>query len=249
MSRTAPAESANGRNAILRRLSPAEFARIRTHLKDERLDFKRVLYEQDGLVKDIYFPESGVVSMVTVLGDGEMVEAATTGYEGLTGVPAIFGRGRSPYRVIVQVAGHGVSMPASVVIEEHKRGESALIEGIHAYINFLVAMLGQNAACNRMHTVESRMARWLLMTHDRVDVDEFPLTQEFLGQMLGVQRPTVNIAGSTLQKAGFIAYSRGRIAISDRAGLEEAACECYAHLSRQLALILGDGFGRSSRAD
>jgi DNA-binding transcriptional regulator YhcF (GntR family) len=101
-------------------------------------------------------------------------------------------------------------------------------------------VLGQSAACNRMHTVDTRMAKWLLMTHDHVGEDSFPLTQEFLGQMLGVQRPTVNTAGSTLQRAGFIKYSRGRITVVDRRGLEAASCECYEQLRKHLALSLDD---------
>jgi hypothetical protein len=184
--------------------------------------------------------------MVALLGDGGIVEAATVGYEGVTGIPAIFGRGRSPVRVLVQIEGRALRMSSAVILDEQARGGSALIDGIHAYMNFIVAVLAQNTACNRMHTVESRMARWLLTTHDRVETDEIPLTQEFLGQMLGVQRPTVNIAGSTLQKAGLIKYSRGRITISNRDGLETAACECYAHLAKQFALTFGarDGWRR-----
>lgn len=248
MSKTRPTAGGNGpgRNAILRQLPAADFSRLRKHLTEERLEFKRTIYEQDGPVKDVYFPESGVISMVALLGDGGIVEVATVGYEGMTGIPAIFGRGRSPVRVLVQIAGHALRMPSAVVLEEQARGGSALIAAIHAYMNFIVAVLAQNTACNRMHTVDSRMARWLLMTHDRVDTDEIPLTQEFMGQMLGVQRPTVNIAGSTLQRAGLIKYSRGRIRISNRAGLESAACECYAHLAKQFALIFGaqDGWRR-----
>ena len=226
---------------MLRQLPGDAFARLRPHLEEVDLELKHLLYDADGPVHEVYFPLTSVISIVTVLDDGETVEAATVGYEGLTGIPAVFGRGVSPYRVITQVPGLALKMAASVVLAEQKLGDSALIAAIHGYLNYIVAVLGQNVACNRMHTVESRMARWLLMTHDRVESDGFPMTQEFLGQMLGVQRPTVNIAGSTLQKAGFIRYTRGHIVVIDRRGLEGAACECYAHLVKQLERAFVDG--------
>jgi CRP-like cAMP-binding protein len=226
--------SPNGvRNLLLGHLDPHEFRRLREQMDEVALDFKQSIYEQDGPVKEIYFPESGIISMVTELSDGGTVETGTVGYEGMTGVPAALGGGKSPGAAFVQIPGHALKLPAAVLADELKRGDSPLLKQVHAYLNFVVAMLGQGAACNRMHTVESRMARWLLMTHDRVQADDFPLTQEFLGQMLGVQRPTVNIAGSTLQRAGLIKYSRGRITVVDRKGLESSACECYAHLQKQ----------------
>ena len=229
-----------GRNVVLRQLPGDVFARLRPHLEEVDLELKHLIYEADGPVHAVYFPLTSVISMVTVLDDGEMVEAATVGCEGITGIPTVFGRGVSPYRVLAQVAGSALKMPASVVLAEQKLGDSPLIAAIHGYLNYIVAVLGQNAACNRVHTVESRMARWLLMTHDRVESDGFPMTQEFLGQMLGVQRPTVNIAGSTLQKAGLIRYTRGHITVIDRRGLEAAACECYPHLVKQLERTFAD---------
>jgi CRP-like cAMP-binding protein len=236
----ASAAPGNGvRNAILNQLPADEFRRLRDQMNEVNLDFKQSIYEQDGPVKDIYFPNTGIISMVTELSDGGTIETGTVGYEGMAGVPAALGRGRSPGSAFVQIAGRGLRLPASVLAAEQKRGDSPLMKLVHAYLNFVVAMLGQSAACNRMHTVESRMARWLLMTHDRVAADEFPLTQEFLGQMLGVQRPTVNIAGSTLQRAGLIKYARGRITVVDRPGLEASSCECYAHLRTQLAFAMG----------
>ena len=237
--RPTPASSNGVRNAILNQLPSSEFGRLRDQMQEVTLDFKQSIYEQDGPVRDIYFPDSGVISMVIQLSDGGTIETGTVGYEGMTGVPAALGPSRSPCAAFVQVAGRGLRMPATVLSAEQKRGDSPLMRLVHAYLNFVMAMLGQSAACNRMHSVESRMARWLLMTHDRVEADEFPLTQEFLSQMLGVQRPTVNIAGSTLQRAGLIKYSRGRITVTDRKGLEGSACECYAHLQQQLALAMG----------
>jgi CRP-like cAMP-binding protein len=226
------------RNALLRQLPPAEFRRLRDHMDEVTLDFKQIVLEQDAPVKEIYFPNSGMISMVTVLAGGGTIETGVVGFEGVAGVPAAFVRGMSPGRAFVQVEGTALTLSAKLLIAEHERGGSPLITTIHSYLNFLVAMLGQNAACNRMHTVEARMARWLLTTHDRVETAEFPLTQDFLSQMLGVQRPTVNVAGTTLQRAGLIRYSRGRVVITDRQGLEDAACECYDHLRKQLAYAL-----------
>ncbi len=224
------------RNALLAQLPADEFRRLRAHMREVALDFKQIIYEQDRPVKDVYFPNSGIVSMVTVLDNGGgMIETGLVGFEGVTGVPAAFGRGVSPGRAFVQIEGTALVLAAEILVEEQQRGGSPLIAAIHGYLNFVIAMLGQGAACNRMHTVEARMARWLLTTHDRVGSAEFPLTQDFLSQMLGVQRPTVNLAGTTLQRAGLIRYSRGRIAIADRKGLEAAACECYKHLRKQLA--------------
>jgi CRP-like cAMP-binding protein len=177
-------ESRNGvRNALLRELPLDEFRRLREQMQDVTLDFKQRIYEQDGPVKDSYFPNTGVVSIVVELSDGAVIEAGTVGYEGMTGVPAALAAGPSPGAAFVQIAGQGLRLPVSVLVAEQNRAESPLLKLVRAYLNYLVAMLGQSAACNRMHTVESRMARWLLMTHDRVEDDEFPLTQEFLGML------------------------------------------------------------------
>jgi CRP-like cAMP-binding protein len=222
------------RNALLRQLPPDEFRRLREQMQETTLEFRQPIYEQEKPVKDIYFPNTGVVSMIVELVDGGVIEAGTVGYEGMTGVPAALTGRAAPSTAFVQIPGRGLRLPASVLVAEQARPGSPVIRMVHAYLNYVMGMLGQSAACNRMHPVESRMARWLLMTHDRVEADEFPLTQDFLSQMLGVQRPTVNIASSTLQRAGFIRYTRGRITVVDRGGLESSACECYAHLQRIL---------------
>lgn len=235
--------STNGvRNALLQRLRRADFDQFRKQMDEVPLDFKQTLYEQDGPIGHVYFPNTCLISMVTVLhDDGVTIETGVVGYEGVVGVPAAFLGGKSPGQVLCQIPGEALRLPSSVIVREQRRGGSPLIKLIHAYLNFVIAMLGQNAACNRMHTVEERMARWLLMTQDRVGQDQFPLTQQFLGQMLGVHRPTVNLAGSVLQRAGFIRYTRGRITITNRHQLEGAACECYAHLKKQLEVSMAAG--------
>lgn len=214
------------RNLLLRRLREDERSRIEPHLVDEVFAFKQTLHEAGKPVRDVYFLESGVGSIVTELEDGDMVETGTVGNEGMIGLSAVLGDGDAAGRALCQIPGRGWRLDAHVIHEERERG-SEWFTVLLRYANFVNAMTAQSAACNRAHDVGARMSRWLLMTRDRVDSDEFPLTQEFLGTMLGVARPTVNVAGATLQRAGFIKYTRGRITVLDRVGLESASCECY----------------------
>jgi CRP-like cAMP-binding protein len=186
-----------------------------------------------------------VISVVTDLHHGETIETGTIGNEGLVGVPAVLGVEQSPSRVFCQIPGTATRVSAAIIAKERESG-SRWFGVLLRYINFVNAMTAQSAACNRMHAVDARMSRWLLMTHDRVDSDVFPLTQEFLAQMLGVARPTVNIAGATLQRAGFIKYSRGRVSILDRPGLESASCECYRRIREVLEASM-DGETRGAR--
>jgi CRP-like cAMP-binding protein len=226
------------RNALLRQLSNGEYERLRPHLKDVVLEFKQVLYEPDGVVDGVYFVEQGVVSLVTLLDDGATVETGTVGNEGVAGLPVFLETDRGTERAICQIAGSAKRLPAEVVHAERRRADSQLLSLVLRYTSAVIRMTAQTAACNRLHTVEERMSRWLLMMLDRVGHNEFALTQEFLAQMLGVRRPTVNIAGATLQKAGLIRYSRGKIAVVDREGLESASCECYAQIRDQFAQAL-----------
>jgi len=226
------------RNALLHQLSNAEYERVRSHLKDVTLEFKQVLYEPDGPVDAAYFVEQGVVSLVTLLDDGATVETGTIGNEGVAGLPIFLESERGTERAICQIAGSAKRLSAEVVRAERERAGSQLRSVVLRYTSAVIKMTAQTAACNRLHTVEERMCRWLLMTLDRVGNNEFPLTQEFLAHMLGVRRPTVNIAGATLQKAGLIRYSRGKIAVVDREGLESASCECYARIRDEFAIAL-----------
>lgn len=242
----------DSKNLLLQQLSRADRARLESHFTEEPLAFKQPLLEQGAPAARVYFVESGVMSIVTDLKDGETVEAGTVGNEGLVGLPAVLGSGRSPNRVFCQVPGVARVVDARV-IEAERQESTAWFGLLLRYVSFVTAMVSQTAACNRMHMVDARMSRWLLMTHDRVGADDFPLTQEFLAMMLGVARPTVNIAGATLQRAGFIRYTRGRITILDRKGLESASCECYGRIREELdATVNGhpvssNARGRSSR--
>jgi CRP-like cAMP-binding protein len=213
------------------------------------LNFKEPLVDQGRLIESAYFVNSGVISVVTDLQDGTVVETATIGREGFLGLPIVFGAGKAPWRAFCQIPGEAFCTSAETLKREVERG-GTLDRVIRRYAGAAMSLLAQSAACNRAHSVEQRMARWLLMTRDRVDSDEFPLTQEFLGQMLGVRRPTVSLAGTALQRAGLIRYSRGRITIVDRRGLEEVSCECYAYVKEQFDDAFGDSrpASRKSRA-
>jgi len=223
----------DSKNLLLRQLSATDRARLEPHFIEEPIEFKQPLLEQGKPVGRVYFVESGVMSIVTDLDDGETVEAGTVGNEGLVGLAAVLGSSHSPNRVFCQVPGRARVVAASV-IEDEREESTTWFRVLLRYVSFVTAMVSQTAACNRMHTVDARMSRWLLMTHDRAGAPDFPLTQEFLAQMLGVARPTVNIAGATLQRAGFIRYTRGRITIIDRKGLESASCECYKRIREEL---------------
>lgn len=230
----------NSRNLLIQRLSADDRSRLSPRFTDERLDFKQTLVEQDRPVEFVYFVETGVMSLLTDLDDGESIETGTVGNEGLVGISAVLGVPYASGRALCQVPGSALRVPAAVIAGEADR-ISPWFRVLLRYVHFVSAMTAQTAACNRLHAVDARMSRWLLMTHDRVDTDDFPLTQEFLAQMLGVARPTVNVAGSMLQKAGFISYTRGRVTIIDRQGLESASCECYARIRAELQRSLASG--------
>lgn len=231
-------DAMNTRNQILAKLGRDEFERLRPELEEVSLRFKQKLYEQDEPIEWVYFPESGVISLVKILDEGGPIETGTIGNEGMAGLSVFLGLELAPVRAVCQVPGRARRLKAEVLVAERERC-GRLPDLLLRYIGAIVAMLTQSVACNRVHPVKERLCRWLLMTHDRVGADEFPLTQEFLAQMLGVRRPTVNIAGTALQRARLIRYSRGKITIVDRNGLEDASCECYAEIRRQFARALG----------
>ncbi len=184
----------------------------------------------------VYFPTSGIISELTVLENGMMIEFATVGREGTTGVPVFLGTGASNMALISQLPGEALRMRSDDFLTEIDRspGLAAIIK---RYSGMMLALVAQSAACNRAHHVDERCARWLLMTHDQAGEEAFPITQEFLAQMLGVSRPSVALSAAALQRAGLISYHRGEMTIEDRLGLEKAACECYA-VARELFLRL-----------
>jgi CRP-like cAMP-binding protein len=228
----------HGRNGLLAALDSDDWEYLRPALDVVQLERGVVLYEAGRPIRHIYFPHNAVVSLVAVMRDGQIAETGTLGREGFTGSETILGNSDTANsRYVVQVAGTASKVPLSTLracLDERPHARLLLM----AYARALFAQVLQSVACNAMHNVEQRCARWLLMTHDRAAADSFELTQEFLAAMLGVRRASVNVVGSAFQKAGLIRYSRGKITILDRAGLEAASCECYGIIRRVFAQLL-----------
>jgi CRP-like cAMP-binding protein len=205
--------------------------------EDVDLESRQKIYDPDEPIKTVYFPTTSVLSIVARMEDGGAIEVGTVGKEGVSALPLILGSTTSANESYCQVPGKAVAIPADFFMElcgGDKEFRRLLDRYLQAYINFL----GQLAACNRLHSVYERCARWLLLTHDRVDANDLPLTHEFLAMMLGTRRSGVTIAAATLQKAGFIQYGHGNITILDRPGLEEASCECYVVAKNQFDGLL-----------
>jgi len=214
------------RNRLLQAMAPEDRARIARRMQLVKLASGQHLVDAGAPVRTVLFPESAVVSMIATMGDGTSVEVATIGVEGMVGLPALLGTESVPMTVLAQVAGDAWRIDADVFRHELARSE-ALRDAANRYVQGLIIQIAQTVACNRLHPVGERAARWLLMTADRVGSDEFHLTQEFLATMLGVHRPSVTVAAGDLQRDGAISYHRGHVTITDRERLEEAACECY----------------------
>jgi len=213
------------RNRLLASLSPAELEAMLPWLEPVELVLRHVIYEPDVDIQHVYFPTSGAVSMLVLTPEGA-VEVGSVGNEGFTGVCTLLFADSMPLQVIVQAEGRAYRMKAGIF----RALVSQSFEMRQLFSRYTLALsnqASQSVACNRLHSLEARCARWLLSSHDRVDGDLIVLTQEFLSYMLGVHRPAVTIAAGTLQKAGLIHCSRGRIEITNRSGLEQASCTCY----------------------
>lgn len=213
-------------NHLLAALSDKEFDRLLPDPEPYPLVLGDLLYSPGESMSHVYFPELGVISMVTVMKDGRGVEAATVGSEGMAGLSVFFGQPIATFRWIVQVADGSYRIPSARFLEilETMPG---LRSTLGRYASALIDLVAQSAACNAIYSLTERCARWLLLTHDRMNRTDFHLTQEFLAQMLGVHRPSVTVAVGKLQAAGHITYHRGRVQLLDRSGLEGAVCECY----------------------
>jgi CRP-like cAMP-binding protein len=225
-------------NRLLASLPRKDYERLLPKLEPVSLEFKAVLAEPDKPAAYVYFPKNGVVSLITYMADGAGTEVGIVGNEGMAGISIFLGSGREPGKVFCQVPGEALRMKAKALREE-TRGGSPLNEILLRYTQALLIQVSQSTACNRLHTAEERLCRWLLMTHDRVGADQFQITQDFMADMLGLRRPTVSLVASTVQKAGLIRYSRGKMAIVDRTGLEAASCECYAKVKEEFDRLLG----------
>jgi CRP-like cAMP-binding protein len=235
-----------GKNQILDALPAADSQRLLPLLRPVFLDLKTVLFEPGGTIEAIHFPRNCVVSLVTPLHDGSVVGVASVGNEGIVGVP-LGRRGSLAVRAICSVAGWADRMPAHLFLIEIER-DGALGKLVSNYLQALFGQIAQAAACNRLHSNEERLSRWLLMSQDRVGVDTFAITHEFLGQMLGSRRATVSLSAQVLQARGLIRYHRGRVTIVDRAGLEGVACECYGLIERKLEAVVKSPRRRSRQS-
>jgi CRP-like cAMP-binding protein len=213
-------------NHLLAALGSEERERLLRSAKAEPFDIHQVLYAPGREITDVYFPVGCMISLVVKMTGAADVEVATIGNEGMIGIPVVLGATSTTMEALCQLPGRALKIPAGVLLQEIRRTAS-LNRLLLRYAAAVMVQVAQHAACNRSHSMEQRCARWLLMTHDRVEGDQFPLTQQFLAQMLGVRRATVTSIAGALQKAGLIDYSRGRIRIVNRRGLEGAACECY----------------------
>lgn len=219
-------------NLILAALPPDEYSAIEHLLEPYPLRIRENLQEAGEEPEWVYFPLQGIISILTVLENGMMIEFATVGREGSTGVPVMVGLDHSTITMISQMPGTAMRMRKKDFLAQSKICPG-FATAMNCYAGVMFALLAQSAACNRAHHVDERCARWLLMTHDQAGGNEFPITQEFLAQMLGVSRPSVAASAAALQKAGFVSYHRGEMTIIDRDGLETASCECYEVLVRQ----------------
>ena len=212
------------KNRVLAALPKAEIERFSRHLSPVKLSLREQLL--DGHAKYAYFPEEGLASVVLTLEDGSTVEVGVIGVDGVVGLPVLLGAATMPGQTFIQVEGSGYRIDAGKLKECFER-PGHLRKHLQKYVLANLVQSAQNAACNRLHSISERLARWLLTCHDRIQSDHMPLTHEFLGQMLGAPRTTVTLAAGVLHEAGLIDYSRGHITIKDRAGLERIACECY----------------------
>jgi CRP-like cAMP-binding protein len=220
-------------NRLLNALPGADFERLASSLTAQPAHVRRVLQHDGQPVEHVFFPNGCVASATTVMDDGTMVEVATVGREGLVNIMALFHDGRAVGETLIQVGSGGVfAMPIQAFRTEVDTS-AAVRELLNRYAQAYLFQAMRATACNALHAVEHRCARWLLDTNDRVGADTFDLSHEFLSIMLGVHRPTVSVALGTLQRAGLIQTRRGTITVTDRAGLEEAACECYAAVRAQ----------------
>lgn len=224
-------------NLLLASLPREERERLEPFLEWTGVELQEVLIAPDEPIKQIFFPYDCVTSTVQEMEDGGSIETGLMGIEGVVGIQLWLRAATTPTLTIIQVDGYGHRMSAKDFVREVRDRPSPLNELIARYTHAFLVMTSTVAACNRLHTLDQRMCRWLKLVHNRIRRDEFTLRQEFLAQMLGVQRPTVSTTASILQKAGLITYTRGRMTVLDPEGLVEGACACYELMEREMDRI------------
>jgi CRP-like cAMP-binding protein len=220
-------------NNFLQSLSRGDFELLRPHLRDVKLVHSAVLFDAGGVIERVYFPQSGIISLVVVLSTGDMIEAGMIGREGVAGTSAALDGAVSLNRAVVQIAGVGSTIESQQMQAAVATSKSLRVK-LYEHDQMLLAQAQQSAACNAKHQIEERLCRWLLRTRDLVESDTIELTQEFLAQMLGVRRTSVTLAARHLQAVKLIKYRRGHIQILDEEALQDASCECYEAVKSQV---------------
>lgn len=226
-------------NHLLAALPTVEFERLVAHLELVAMPLGEILYEPGGKMRHAYFPTTAIVSLHYVMESGASAETAGVGNEGVVGVSLFMGGNTTPSSAVVQTAGHGYRLESLRLKQEFVRA-GLMQRLLLRYTQALITQVAQTAACNRHHSVEQQLCRWLLLTLDRVSSRELIMTQELVARMLGVRREGITQAAGNLQRAGCIRYRRGHIAVFDRSGLETRVCECYAMVKKELSRLLSD---------
>ena len=224
------------KNQLLAALPEAEWLRWLPQLELVDLTLGQVLYESGGALSHVYFPTTAIVSLLYVMENGASAEIAVVGHEGLVGIALFMGGESTPSRAVVQSAGKGFRMPAQVIKDEFER--APVVHLLLRYTQALITQMAQTAVCNRHHSLDQQLCRWLLLSLDRLQGNELVMTQELIANMLGVRREGVTEGAMKLQKAGLISYTRGRIVVLDRPGLEDRTCECYAVVKKEYDRLL-----------
>lgn len=224
-------------NQLLSALPAADYARLLPHLEPVALPLGLVVFESGSKLRHLYFPASGIVSLLYAMESGASTEIAVIGSEGVVGIALFMGGESTPSRAVVQSAGHGYRLKAAVLKTEFERG-GPLQQLLLRYTQALIAQMTQTAVCNRHHAVDQQLCRWLLLSLDRLPTNKLAMTQELIANMLGVRREGVTEAAGKLQEAGLIRYSRGHITVLDRPKLEARVCECYSVVKRELDRLL-----------
>jgi len=225
-------------NHLLAVLPAEELERLRPQMELVELKLGQVLHESGDVQSHVYFPTTAIVSLLYVLDTGASAEIAIVGNEGLVGVSLFMGGGSTISRAVVQSAGKGYRLPAAMLLEEFKR--EPVLHLLLRYTQALITQMAQTAVCNRHHSLDQQLCRWLLLSLDRLQGDELVMTQELIANMLGVRREGVTESATKLQRAGLIRYARGHITVIDRAGLEKRTCECYAVVKAEYDRLLPD---------
>ncbi len=225
-------------NRLLAALPDKEYERLLPHIEVVTLELGRVLYESGGQLEYLYFPTTSMVALLQTLEDGMTAEVGLAGNEGVVGIALFLGGETTPNQAIVQVKGKAIRLRANLIQAEFNRG-GEFQHLLLRYTQALITQISQTAICNRLHPVEQRFCRWLLLSHDQIKSNKLEMSQELIASLLGGRRESVTVAAGRLQDAGLISYNRGNIMILDRAGLEAAACECYQVVKTEYDRLLG----------